>query len=58
MDCFKRLGERVMARDFGRQVMELQIRASILTGLTAWESLRLCAWHHCAWVRGDSSPAR
>ena len=30
MGCFKRLGERVMARDFKRQVTELPIRASIL----------------------------
>lgn len=30
MGCFKRLGERVMPRDFDRQVTELQVRASIL----------------------------
>src|SRR5476649_731583 len=30
MRCFKRLGERVMARDFDRQVAELQVRAAIL----------------------------
>ena len=34
MGCFKRLGERVMARDFERQVTELQIRASILNRFT------------------------
>jgi len=29
MNCFKRLGEKVMARTFERQVAELNIRASI-----------------------------
>ena len=32
MRCFKLLGERVMARDFERQVAELQIRAIEVTG--------------------------
>lgn len=35
MHCFKLLGERVMARDFDRQVAELQIRAAILNRCTA-----------------------
>lgn len=35
MGCFKRLGERVMARDFDRQVAELQVRAAILNRFTA-----------------------
>ena len=35
MRCFKLLGERVMARDFDRQVAELQIRAAILNRFTA-----------------------
>ncbi|PRP68465.1 IS5 family transposase, partial [Chromobacterium amazonense] len=30
MYCFKRLGERVMARRFDGQVAELQVRAAIL----------------------------
>ncbi len=30
MGCFKQLGERVMARDFDRQVTKLQVRAWIL----------------------------
>ena len=30
MSCFKRLGERVMARTFERQVVELHIRAALL----------------------------
>lgn len=30
MRCFKLLGERVMARDFDRQVHKLQVRAAIL----------------------------
>ena len=34
MRCFKLLGERVMARDFDRQVTELQVRAAILNRFT------------------------
>ena len=34
MRCYKLLGERVMARDFDRQVAELQIRAVILNRFT------------------------
>lgn len=34
MRCFKLLGERVMARDPHRQVVELQVRASILNSYT------------------------
>jgi hypothetical protein len=34
MRCFKLLGERVMARDFDRQVAELQVRAAILNHFT------------------------
>ena len=34
MRCFKLLGERVMARDFDRQVAELQVRAALLNRLT------------------------
>ena len=34
MNCFKRLGEKVMARTFERQVSELNIRASILNRFT------------------------
>ena len=30
MHCFKRLGERVMARAFERQVVELHIRVALL----------------------------
>jgi len=32
--CFKLFGERVMARNFDRQVAELQLRAAILNRLT------------------------
>lgn len=35
MRCFKLLGERVVSRDFDRQVAELQIRAAILNRFTA-----------------------
>lgn len=34
MRCFKLLGERIMARDFDRQVAELQVRAAVLNGFT------------------------
>ena len=34
MNCFKRLGEKVMARTFERQVVELNMRASILNRFT------------------------
>lgn len=34
MRCLKLLGERVMSRDFDRQVAELQIRAAILNRFT------------------------
>ena len=32
--CFKRLGERVMARTFERQVVELHVRVALLNRLT------------------------
>lgn len=35
MHCVKRLGQRLSARDFDRQVAEIQIRAAILNGFTA-----------------------
>ena len=34
MRCFKLLGERAMARDFDRQVAELQVRAAVLNRFT------------------------
>ena len=35
MHCVKLLGQSLMARDFGRQVAELQIRIAVLNGFTA-----------------------
>ena len=35
MHCVKRLGQRLSARDFDRQVAEIQISATILNGFTA-----------------------
>ena len=35
MHCVKLLGQGLMARDFDRQVAELQIRAAVLNGYTA-----------------------
>jgi hypothetical protein len=40
MGCFKRLGERVMARDFERQVTELQVRVSIFNRFTQLGTLQ------------------
>jgi hypothetical protein len=34
MHCIKLLGQRLMARDFDRQVAEFHIRVSILNGFT------------------------
>ena len=34
MHCLKRLGERVMARTFDRQVAELQVRIALLNRFT------------------------
>lgn len=34
MHCFKRLGEQVMARTFGRQVVELHVRVALLNRFT------------------------
>ena len=34
MHCFKRLGERVMARTFQRQVAELHVRVALLNRFT------------------------
>ncbi len=34
MRCVKLMGERVMVRDFDRQVAELQVRAAILNRFT------------------------
>jgi len=34
MRCFKLHGKRVMARDFDRQVAELQVRAAIFNRFT------------------------
>ena len=35
MHCVKLLGQRLMARDFDRQVGELQVRIAVLNGYTA-----------------------
>ena len=34
MHCFKRLGERVMAKTVARQVTELQVRVALLNRFT------------------------
>jgi hypothetical protein len=35
MDCVKQPGQRLMARDFDRQVAEVQVRVAVLNGFTA-----------------------
>jgi hypothetical protein len=35
MHCVKLLGQRLMARDFDRQVAEFQVRLAVLNGFTA-----------------------
>lgn len=35
MHCVKLLGQQLMARDFVREVAEVQVRVAILTGYTA-----------------------
>ncbi|SFR08350.1 hypothetical protein SAMN04244569_02322 [Paracoccus denitrificans] len=35
MHCVKLLGQRLMARDFDRQVAEIQIRIAVLNDYTA-----------------------
>jgi len=35
MHCVKLLGQRLMARDFDRQIAEFQVRVAILHGYTA-----------------------
>ena len=40
MHCVKLLGQRLMARDFDRQVAEFQIRAAVMNGFTALGLLR------------------
>ena len=35
MHCVKLPGQRLMARDFNRQVAEVQVRVAVLNGFTA-----------------------
>ena len=35
LHCVKLLGQRLMARDFDRQVAEFQVRVAVLNGFTA-----------------------
>ena len=35
MHCVKLLGQRLMSRDFDRQVAEFQVRVAVLNGFTA-----------------------
>ena len=35
MHCMKLLGQRLMARDFDRQVAEVQIRIAVMNGYAA-----------------------
>ena len=55
MRRFKLLGERVMARDFDRQVAELQIRAAILNRFTV---LGTPQTQRVGWFRSTEGKAR
>lgn len=35
MNCIKLLGQSLIARDFDRQIAELQVRIAVLNGYTA-----------------------
>lgn len=35
MHCMKLLGQRLMARDFDRQVADVQVRIAVMNGYTA-----------------------
>ena len=35
MHCMKLLGQRLMVRDFDRQVAEVQVRIAVMNGYTA-----------------------
>ncbi|XDB00321.1 hypothetical protein AB1M95_10805 [Sulfitobacter sp. LCG007] len=35
MHCVRLLGQRLMTRDFNRQVAEIQVRIAVLNGYTA-----------------------
>ena len=59
MDCFKQLGERVMARTFERQVAELHVRVALLNRFTQLGHLprcQRCQWHSCVWCWGNAVP--
>jgi len=50
MHCFKRLGERVIARTFELQVVELQVRVALLNRFTQIGCPQRCLWlpwHSC-----------
>jgi hypothetical protein len=56
MHCFKRLGERVMARTFERQSTELHVRVALLKGFTQLGARQRCLWrpwHSCVLGWGD-----
>lgn len=51
MHCFKRLGERVMARTFERQVVELHVRVALLNRFSQLGRPDSVAVAVVAWVR-------
>ncbi|OHX17499.1 hypothetical protein BI343_11885 [Chromobacterium amazonense] len=52
MRCFKLLGERVIARDFDRQVAELLIRAAMLNRFKGQGTPVMVRMHKSAWGKG------
>jgi hypothetical protein len=55
MRCLKLLGERIMSRDFDRQVAELQVRAALLNRFTQLGTPVIVAAINPSGLRGNLS---
>ena len=55
MHCMKLLGQRLMARDFGRQVAEVQVRVAVMNGNTALGIPITEAWDDSVRGKGKSA---
>ncbi len=53
MHCVKLLGQRLMARDFDRQVAEFQVRVAVLNGFTALGIPSQKPWDRSVWGKGN-----
>lgn len=57
MNCFKRLGERVTARTFDRQVVEPHVRVALFNRFSQIGVLKPCRWlpwHRLVWGWGHA----